>query len=130
MFSHVMVGTNDPDKARAFYDATLAEIGIAGRHTPKGAFYGTPEGGMFGVTMPRDEKPATYANGGTVGFKAERPEQIDAWYAKGLELGGSDEGPPGPREYGAVPIYAAYMRDPEGNKLCAICVTGEPGEGS
>ena len=126
MFSHVMVGTNDPDKARAFYDATLGELGIVGQHTPRGAFYGTPDGGMFGVVVPRNDEPATFANGGTIGFKAPGPEQVDAWYNAGLALGGRDEGEPGPRDYGPVPIYAAYMRDPEGNKLCAICVTGEP----
>ena len=130
MYSHVMVGTNDPDKARAFYDATFAALGIPGQHTPRGGFYGTPETGMFGVTTPRDEQPACHANGGTVGFKAQGPEQVDAWYQAGLAKGGSDEGEPGPREYGPVPIYAAYMRDPDGNKLCAICVTGEPGEGA
>lgn len=130
MFSHVMVGTNDPDKARAFYDATFSALGIAGQHTPRGAFYGTPESGMFGVTIPRDEQAATHANGGTIGLKAGTPEQVDAWHRAGLANGGSCEGPPGPREYGPVPLYGAYMRDPDGNKLCAFCVTGEPGETS
>ena len=128
MFTHIMVGTNDPDKARAFYDAVFAALGIAGQHTPRGAWYGSPEAeaGMFGVVIPRDEQPATFANGGTIGFKADGPAQIDAWYAAGMAHGGSDEGPPGPRDYG-MPIYAAYLRDPDGNKLCAMCMTGEPG---
>lgn len=126
-----MVGTNDPDRARAFYDATLKELGIAGQHTPNGAWYGSPEAGaMFGVGTPRDAQAATCANGGTIGFKAERAEQIDAWHAAGLRLGGTCEGPPGPREYGPMPIYAAYMRDPEGHKLCAVCVTAQSHEGA
>ena len=133
MFTHVTVGTNDPDKARAFYDALFGVLGIPGQHTPKGAVYYNPDpaagSGMFGVTTPRNEEPACFANGGTVGFKAESMAQVDAWYAAGMANGGSDEGPPGPREFG-MPIYAAYMRDPDGNKLCALFMSGEPGEGS
>jgi catechol 2,3-dioxygenase-like lactoylglutathione lyase family enzyme len=125
VFSHVMVGTNDPDKARAFYDAAFGALGITGQHTPKGAFYGTPEGGMFGVTTPRDERPACHANGGTIGFKAGTAAQVDAWHKAALDKGGSCEGPPGPREYGTVPLYGAYARDPDGNKLCAFCVVPE-----
>jgi catechol 2,3-dioxygenase-like lactoylglutathione lyase family enzyme len=130
MFTHVMVGTNDPDKARAFYDAVFGALGIPGQHTPKGAWYGNPDpevrSGAFFVVTPRDEQAATHANGGTIGFKAQSAAQIDAWYAAGMAHGGSDEGPPGPRDFG-MPIYAAYMRDPDGNKLCALFMAGEPG---
>jgi catechol 2,3-dioxygenase-like lactoylglutathione lyase family enzyme len=133
MFTHVTVGTNDPDKARAFYDAVFGALGIPGQHTPKGAWYGHPDpevgSGAFFVTTPRDEQAATHANGGTIGFKAESAAQIDAWYAAGMANGGSDEGPPGPRDYG-MPLYAAYLRDPDGNKLCALFMAGEPGEAS
>jgi catechol 2,3-dioxygenase-like lactoylglutathione lyase family enzyme len=129
MFTHVTVGTNDPDRARVFYDAVFKVLGIPGQHTPKGAVYYNPDpaigSGMFGVTTPRNEEPACFANGGTVGFKADSPEQVDAWYAAGMAHGGSDEGPPGPREYG-MPIYAAYLRDPDGNKLCALFMSGAP----
>ena len=129
MFTHVTVGTNDPDRARAFYDAVFAVLGIPGQPTPKGAWYGDPDpevaSGAFFVTTPRNEEPACFANGGTIGFKAESSAQVDAWYAAGMAHGGSDEGPPGPREYG-MPIYAAYMRDPDGNKLCALFMGGEP----
>ena len=125
MYSHVMVGTNDPDTARAFYDATFAALGIAGQHTPRGAFYGSPEGGMFGVATPRDEQAATHANGGTIGFRAPNAAAVDAWHAAALASGGTCEGPPGPREYGAVPLYGAYARDPEGNKLCVFTVLQE-----
>ena len=130
MFTHVTVGTNDPDKARAFYDAAFGALGIPGQHTPKGAWYGDPDpavaSGAFFVVTPRNEEPACFANGGTIGFKAQGTAQIDAWYAAGMAHGGSDEGPPGPRDFG----YAAYMRDPDGNKLCALFMTGESGEES
>jgi catechol 2,3-dioxygenase-like lactoylglutathione lyase family enzyme len=129
MFTHVTVGTNDPDRARAFYDAVFGALGIPGQPTPKGAWYGDPDpeaaSGAFFVTTPRDEQAATHANGGTIGFKAQSPAQVDAWYAAGMANGGSDEGPPGPRDYG-MPLYAAYMRDPDGNKLCALFMSGEP----
>jgi catechol 2,3-dioxygenase-like lactoylglutathione lyase family enzyme len=124
MFTHVTVGTNDPDKSRAFYDAAFGALGIAGQHTEKGAFYGSPETGMFGVTTPRDEQPATHANGGTIGFQAKDRAAVDGWHAAGLANGGSCEGPPGERPYGEPPIYGAYMRDPDGNKLCAFCAPG------
>ena len=98
MYTHVMVGTNDPEKARAFYDATFGALGIPGQHTERGAFYGSPETGMFGVTIPRDEQPATHANGGT-----------------------AIEDPPGPRNAtGGRVLYLAYLRDPAGNKVCAL----------
>ena len=130
MFTHVTVGTNDPDKARAFYDAVFGALGIPGQHTPKGAWYGDPDpevaSGAFFVVTPRNEEPACFANGGTIGFNARSAAQIDAWYAAGMVHGGSDEGPPGPRDFG----YAAYMRDPDGNTLCALCMAGEPGQGS
>ena len=128
MFTHVTVGTNDPDRARKFYDAVFAALGIPGRHTPKGAAYYNPDpaaqSGMFGVTTPRNEEPACFANGGTIGFKTESTAQVDAWYAAGMANGGTDEGPPGPRDFG-MPLYAAYLRDPDGNKLCASFMTGE-----
>jgi catechol 2,3-dioxygenase-like lactoylglutathione lyase family enzyme len=121
MFSHVMVGTNDPDRARAFYDAAFEALGVPGQHTPKGAFYGSPEAGMFGITTPRDEQPATHANGGTIGFAAESPEQADAWHAAGIANGGkSCENPPGIREGSAGKLYLAYLRDLDGNKICAM----------
>ena len=122
MFSHVMVGTDDPEQARKFYDATFAALGIPGQHTPNGGFYGSPESGMFGVTTPRDQQAATHANGGTIGLKARSKQAVDEWHAAALANGGSCEGPPGPREYGDLPMYGAYARDPVGNKLCAFVV--------
>jgi catechol 2,3-dioxygenase-like lactoylglutathione lyase family enzyme len=125
MYTHVMVGTNDPEKARAFYDATFGALGIAGQHTERGAFYGSPETGVFGVAIPRDEQAATHANGGTIGLKAPDRQAVDAWHAAGLAHGGRDEGPPGERPYGEPPVYGAYIRDPDGNKLCAFCPPGK-----
>ena len=125
MYSHVMVGSNDLDKSVAFYDATFGALGINGQRHENGAFYGSPETGMFGIGRPRNGEAATYANGGTIGFKAASPAHIDAWHQAGLAAGGSDEGAPGPREYGPQPLYGAYLRDPEGHKLCAFCPVNE-----
>jgi catechol 2,3-dioxygenase-like lactoylglutathione lyase family enzyme len=121
MFSHVMIGTNDLDRAKTFYDSVLGALGVApgfvDRHR---VFWRTPTG-TFSVTRPIDGKPATAANGGTIGFAAASPEQTDAWHAAGLAHGGSTcEDPPGVREGGAVRLYIAYLRDPDGNKICAL----------
>ena len=120
MFSHIMIGTNDLDRAKAFYDATLGTLGvkpaIVDRHR---IFYRTPTG-TFSVTLPINGEAATPANGGTIGFAAASPEQADAWHAAGLAAGGTTcEDPPGVRE-GAARLYLAYLRDPDGNKICAL----------
>lgn len=122
MYTHVLVGCDDPDKSIAFYDATFAALGVQGQRMEDRAFYGSPEKGMFGVGRPRDGQPATHANGGTIGLQAESPEQVDAWHEAGLANGGSDEGAPGRRDYGPQPMYGAYLRDPVGNKLCAFTI--------
>jgi catechol 2,3-dioxygenase-like lactoylglutathione lyase family enzyme len=121
MFSHIMIGTNDLDRAKAFYDPVLGSLGIApavvDRHR---IFYRTPTG-VFAVTLPIDGEPATHANGGTVGFAAATPELADAWHAAGLANGGTAiEDPPGVREGPAGKLYLAYLRDPDGNKICAL----------
>jgi len=122
MFTHVMVGANDPEKSVAFYNATLGALGIpAGQRTPSGAFY-SHNGGAFGVGSSRDGKAATFANGGTIGFRAELKDQVDAFYAAGLANGGTCEGEPGQR--GANENYGAYLRDPDGNKICAFWSAG------
>ena len=123
MFSHVMVGTNDLEKSKAFYDALFTAIG--GREAitdPKGRLIYLHNGGTFLVTPPIDGKEATHANGGTIGFAAENPEQADAWHAAGVAAGGTPiEDPPGWREGGGMKLYLAYLRDPAGNKICAMC---------
>ena len=88
MFSHIMVGTNDLDRAKSFYDAVLGALGIAPAMVDgQRIFYMTPTG-VFSVSMPIDGAPATHANGGTIGFAAKSPEQADAWHAAGVAAGG------------------------------------------
>ena len=119
MFSHIMIGTNDLDRAKTFYDAVLGTLGVkpgfVDRHR---VFWRTPAG-TFGVSLPIDGKPATVANGGTIGFACESPAQADAWHAAGVANGGATcEDPPGVRE--GSNMYLAYLRDPDGNKLCGL----------
>lgn len=122
MFTHIMVGANDPEKSVAFYDAALGALGIAaGQPTPVGAFY-SHNGGNFGVGSPSNGEAATFANGGTIGFKAETKEQVEAFHAAGLANGGTDEGAPGKRDGAPGDNYGAYLRDPDGNKICAFWV--------
>ncbi len=122
MFSHIMVGANDLAKAKTFYDATLGAIGIGPAITdPHGRlFYMTPTG-VFAISKPIDGQPASCANGATIGFAAATPAQADAWHAAGVAHGGTSiEDPPGVRESGMGKLYLAYLRDPDGNKLCAL----------
>lgn len=122
MFSHVMIGANDIAASKAFYDATLGALGVpAGGMDDKGrVFYMTPTG-IFALTKPIDGQPASCANGSTIGFAATSPEQADAWHAAGLAAGGSAcEDPPGVRQGRAGALYLAYLRDPSGNKICAL----------
>ena len=121
MYSHIMVGTNDLDRAKAFYDALMGALGV-GPAMVDGhrMFYLTPTG-VFSVSKPIDGKPATVANGATIGFACASPEQADAWHAAGVANGGvSCEEPPGVREGGMGKLYLAYLRDPDGNKLCGL----------
>ena len=126
MFSHVMFGTDDIAKAKAFYDATFAVLGYnPGVIDDKGrCFYVTPSG-VFGVTKPINGEAATYANGGTVGFLAASEAKVDEWHKAGLEHGGSEcEDPPGLRTNAFGDLYVAYLRDPSGNKVCAMYRAG------
>ena len=121
MFSHVMIGTNDLHKSKAFYDAVLGTLGVkpgfVDRHR---VFWRTPTG-VFSVTLPINGQPATVANGGTLGFACESSAQADAWHAAGVANGGTTcEDPPGVREGAAGKLYLAYLRDPDGNKICAL----------
>jgi catechol 2,3-dioxygenase-like lactoylglutathione lyase family enzyme len=117
----IRLGTNDVAKSRAFYDATFAALGFPPCELPKDApfiLFKLPDGPAFMVGAAVNGEPATYANGGTIGFSAPDAAAIDAWHAAGLAHGGTCEGPPGPRER-AGGKYGAYLRDPDGNKLCA-----------
>lgn len=120
MFSHIVLGANDIATSKKFYDATLGALGYGPgmEFTPGKNLVYQGGGGMLMITLPRDGKTATHANGGTVGLTAASPEVVDAFHAAGLANGGTDEGAPGPREI--IPgAYAAYLRDPVGNKLVA-----------
>lgn len=121
MYSHMMVGSNDIDRSKKFYDALFIAIGgRAGSKDPKGRLIYINSGGMFLVTPPIDGEPATHGNGCTIGF-AMTPEQADAWHAAGVANGGTAiEDAPGVREGGGMKMYLAYLRDPDGNKLCAL----------
>jgi catechol 2,3-dioxygenase-like lactoylglutathione lyase family enzyme len=121
MYSHMMVGSNDIARSKKFYDATfIAMGGRAGSEDPKGRLIYAHNGAMFLVTPPINGEPATHGNGCTVGF-AMTPEQADAWHAAGVANGGTAiEDPPGVRDGGKVQLYLAYLRDPDGNKLCAL----------
>lgn len=121
MFSHIMVGSNDLEASRAFYDATLGVLGAKPAIEHSGRLVYDHDGGRFLVTKPIDGAPACHANGGTIGFAATSPEQVDAWHAAGIAAGGTAvEDDPGIRDAGFAKLYLAYLRDPAGNKLCAL----------
>jgi catechol 2,3-dioxygenase-like lactoylglutathione lyase family enzyme len=122
MFSHVMVGTNDIARSKTFYDALFGAIGgKPGVLDAKGRLIYVHDGGRFMVSIPIDGEAATHANGGTIGFTVASPEQADAWHKAGVANGGTAlEDPPGARQGAAGPIYLAYLRDPDGTKLCVL----------
>jgi catechol 2,3-dioxygenase-like lactoylglutathione lyase family enzyme len=121
MFSHIMVGTNDLEKAKSFYDALLGTLGVPPGMVDRHRVFYRTKTGIFSVSKPIDGKPATAANGGTIGFVATTPEQADAWHAVGIANGATTcEDPPGVREIPGGKFYLAYLRDPDGNKLCAL----------
>jgi catechol 2,3-dioxygenase-like lactoylglutathione lyase family enzyme len=120
MFSHIMVGANDVQASKTFYDAVLGALGHKpGVLDPKGrCFYMTPTG-IFSITPPIDGEPASHGNGSTIGFAAANPAAADAWHAAGIANGGTTcEDPPGERAGSG--LYLAYLRDPSGNKICAL----------
>ena len=120
MFSHIMVGANDVEEAKKFYDAVLGALGHGpGVMDPKGRCFWITPTGIFSVTPPIDGNAATGGNGSTVGFAADSPEAADAWHKAGVENGGTSiEDAPGEREGSGM--YLAYLRDPSGNKICAL----------
>lgn len=122
MFSHVMLGADDVEASMAFYDAALGALGAKpGRVDPKGRAMYMQGGGVFMLSNPIDGNPASAANGSTVGFAAATPEEADAFHKAGLENGGTAiEDPPGWREGAGMRLYLAYLRDPAGNKICAM----------
>ncbi|MEP0201771.1 MAG: VOC family protein [Halioglobus sp.] len=122
MFSHIMIGANSIDESKQFYDAVLGSLGYdPGFIDDKGrVFYMTPTG-IFSLSVPIDGQPATHGNGSTIGFAVENPEAANAWHEAGLANGGTTcEDPPGLREGPTGKLYLAYLRDPAGNKICAL----------
>jgi catechol 2,3-dioxygenase-like lactoylglutathione lyase family enzyme len=119
MFSHVVLGVNDLEKSKKFYDAVLGTLGIGpGFKNGNRYFYRSPTGN-FAITLPINGKPATHGNGSTIGFAVKSVEQGNAFHAAGVANGGTTaEDPPGIRE--ASKTYLAYLRDPDGNKICAL----------
>jgi catechol 2,3-dioxygenase-like lactoylglutathione lyase family enzyme len=126
MFSHVMVGSNDIERSKRFYDAVLAVLGAgeAMRNQNAGGqtrlFY-RHDGGTYCISEPINGEPATFANGATIGFKCQSSEQVHKFHDVAVAHGGTSiEQPPGLREGKLGSIYLAYVRDPDGNKLCAL----------
>ncbi len=122
MFSHVMIGANNLEASKKFYDAVLGTLGIAPGviNNESRYFYRSPKG-TFSITKPIDGQLATHANGGTIGFLAETPEQVQAFHAAGIVNGGTScEDPPGLREGPFGALNLACLRDPSGNKICAL----------
>lgn len=126
MFSHVMVGANSIEESKKFYDSCLGAMGYEpGVIDEKGRVFYNNESGVFSISKPIDGQPASAGNGSTLGFFAKTPELVDAWHEAGLSAGGvSIEEPPGVRSNGTKTLYLAYLRDPAGNKVCALHPVG------
>ena len=121
MFSHVMLGVNDLEKSRQFYDAVLGALGIAPGVANKQRYFYRNAGGTFAITTPIKGEAACVGNGTTLGFSADSPAQADAFHAAGVAHGGSTcENPPGWREGPSGQLYLAYLRDPDGHKICVL----------
>jgi catechol 2,3-dioxygenase-like lactoylglutathione lyase family enzyme len=126
MINHVMVGSNDLDRSKRFYDAVLGVLGAGEpyRHVADSGharlFY-RHDGGLFGITEPINGEEATAGNGATIGFKCSSPEQVQQFHDVAVGQGGTSiEDPPGLRSGSLGPIHLAYVRDPDGHKLCAL----------
>ena len=123
MFTHIMIGSNDLARSKQFYDATFQALGgTPGETDPRGRLIYKHKGGRLMITTPIDGKPATAANGGTIGLLADNPDQVQAWHDDGVAHGGTSiETPPCARPDGS---FVAYLRDPDGNKLTARSLPG------
>jgi catechol 2,3-dioxygenase-like lactoylglutathione lyase family enzyme len=126
MFNHIMIGSNDLERSKQFYDAVLGVLGAGEplRNTAASGhvrlFY-RHNGSTLGISQPINDEPATCANGGTIGFKCDSPEQVHQFHDTAVAHGGTSiEKPPGLRQESIGSYYLAYVRDPDGNKLCAI----------
>ncbi len=122
MFTHVTVGANDIEASRKFYDAVLGALGIsAGADDDRGRVWWRTPRGAFAITRPLDGQPACHANGGTIGFGARDADAVRAFHEAGIAAGGTAiEDPPGERKSPFGTLNVAYLRDPSGNKICAL----------
>ena len=122
MYSHIVLGASNLDESKKFYDAVMRELGYSsGRVDGEGRCFYVTDTGILGIRTPLDGNPATRGNGMTVGFTAKNSAEVDRWHAAGIANGGvSCEDPPGVREDATRTTYLAYLRDPVGNKLCAL----------
>ena len=126
MFSHVMLGTNDIARSKRFYDAVFKLLGAGEaientNKTGQRRLFYRHDGSSFGLSEPIDGQPATVGNGSTIGFKCSSPEQVREFHDVAIANGGSSiEEPPGPRSGPSGVLHLAYVRDPDGNKLCAL----------
>ncbi len=121
MFTHAFLGSNDLDRSRKFYDAVMGALGYANVVPDEAGFllYAGPNGNLM-IGPPLNGEAATHGNGSTLGFAAKDDETVDAWHAAGVDAGGTCDGPPGPRERAPNNSRGAYLRDPDGNKICAF----------
>ncbi len=119
MFSHVMLGVNDLEASKKFYDAVLGTLGVGPGVANKNRYFYPSPTGNFAISTPMNGEPACHGNGSTIGFNVATTEQCDAFHAAGVANGGTTcEDPPGMRGGGAM--YLSYLRDPDGNKICAL----------
>ena len=125
MFSHVMLGADDIEESRVFYDSIMQELG--GKNGIPNKLKGITrymyfhKKNIFIITEPLNGEKATHGNGSTLGFHADSTEIVDAWHRTGLDNGGTSiENPPGLRTQGQFSFYLAYLLDPSGNKICAM----------
>ncbi|MBT4488886.1 MAG: VOC family protein [Rhodospirillaceae bacterium] len=122
MYSHITIGISDFERAAAFYDPVMATLGHGRFHSGEGfCAYGKPGGNQFWILPPHDKQPASVGNGSHTAFLAPDRAAVDAFHAAALANGGSDEGAPGPRPHYHPNYYGAYVRDPDGNKIQAVC---------
>lgn len=127
VISHITLGTNDPDRAGRFYDEVLGTLGFARLPKPPGKAPAYEKGGPPTIYLytPEDGRPATWGNGTHIAFVAETRDSVHRFHEAALRLGGTSEGAPGPRPHYGADYYAAYVRDPDGNKLQAVCYAAD-----
>jgi len=123
MFTHMFLGSNDTERSKRFYDGVMSALGFEGGAHPRGWAYHSATQGLI-VATPRDGGETAPSNGFTLGFAAPDRAAVDRFHAAGLANGGTCEGPPGIREESPGHMYGAYLRDPDGHKLCAFARAG------